>query len=249
MKAANSLSAYSWRFLGSLIVGLILPVFIVIVVCFCRLTAGWSNGSWTDEGIQGFSVFIGFIGFLFFSLNYWSDECHIFVTKLRAGTVIYSKITQKVEEVLDKVTYLRDTHPVLGESYLVTRIAESGSLRIVAHPVTSNPKVRDIICQLQLKVMEETVAGFQRVIHFAGEDKFGRAYLSQPSYCESGLGWGDAVKSLLYDFIEVHSRDLAELYNPLNKEHQERFARLVHGFFDQRLAESGLTIESCTFSL
>lgn len=60
---------------------------------------------------------------------------------------------------------------------------------------------------------------------------------------------GEQVLSLTYEFNNAHSRDLEEFYNPLDGEQQAKFNKLVEPWFNERLAEYGLSAKSSGFSI
>lgn len=115
-------------------------------------------------------------------------------------------------------------------------------------PISDNPKVRKLIYStefipetgtptqenmLQLVTKATTITGHNRVNdNITLEDALSR--------------W---LKSHLYEFNEKMSRDLARLYNPLDKGQQEAFMVLLREYFAPILAGSGLKLARCSFDL
>ncbi len=242
----NNWSVFLWRFFGSSIVGLILPVFVGLFCCLFRCLDGWKSHHWTTEGLWSYLAITGTFGFVFFCLNFWSEHAHIFVTRLENGIIIYDKAkgNLRVIRVLDRVIFVRDNHPFLSDLFKLFVMYERHGGEVTVHPVTANPKVRDITCYLCLKVEAMTVENLNRVIRFVGFDHLGFAY----SWSESA-DLSDVARSLLYDFAEAYSRDLGTLFNPLNEDQQARFKEWLTAFVNPKLAGSGLVVDSCSFSI
>jgi hypothetical protein len=98
-------------------------------------------------------------------------------------------------------------------------------------PVTPNPKVRHLTYLVKL----------------SGR---GTPQSAQEFYREFGTGhptWRRFVQSLLYDFNEAHSKELAELFNPHEEEQQRRFKSLIRGFLDPKLEGRGLFLMESGF--
>jgi hypothetical protein len=247
MKGGNSKSVFCWRFFGSFLLGIIPAVLFGGCIIMARFSIGWNQYPWTTEGISSFCLVVGMLGLLIFGTNFWSQTSHIFVIRLNAGTIIYDEVAGSIRELLDKDTFFRDKNPVFNkDNYRIISVASNNyDQTLTVHPVTANPKVRDITCSLSLGLIEETITGFGQVIKFIGLTKIGSDWYSN----RQRFNWDVFTKSLLYDFAEACSKELAELYNPLNEEQQERFKKLIQGFVKPRLVGSGLKIDSCSFSI
>ena len=98
-------------------------------------------------------------------------------------------------------------------------------------PVTENPKVRHLKYSLG--------------IVFRGTPELARQYYLRFPSIEAAQTF---VKSLLYEFNEAHSKELAKFYNPLDSDQQSAFAALVTQFLVPKLAEVGITIKSAGFN-
>lgn len=171
------------------------------------------------------------------------------LTEVEAGTIILDKENRKVVEVQNEDVILTRSHPIFNERYQSLTINERQCVSVTVHPMTGNPKVRNITCKLILKVKEMSCENLQVLFDFlhlhemwrVGRD-YGSKYLGKTE-----VVWEDPVQSMLYDFCNAHSRELSELFNPMRKEQQEQFQKLVHVYFDPLLANSGLEIKSCSF--
>lgn len=171
------------------------------------------------------------------------------LAKVRAGTIVLDKETRKVVEVQVEDVVLLKNHPIFGERYQFLVLDDKQGFSTTVHPVTENPKVRDITCRLVLKIKERSCQNLQALFDFlhlhkmwkVGRDS-GFTHLG-----ETEVVWETPAVSMLYDFCNAHSRELSDLFNPLRKDQVERFESMVHDYFDPLLAHSGVEIESCEF--
>jgi len=99
-------------------------------------------------------------------------------------------------------------------------------------PISANPKVRDLQYIISVMRKEEGLDSFLAMKR--KEEKFGESVDFRCKY-------------LLCEFVEENGRQLAELYNPYDKEQQEKFGDLVREYFDPRLAEYGCKVKDASF--
>jgi hypothetical protein len=103
-------------------------------------------------------------------------------------------------------------------------------------PITSNPKVRSLSYDLTV-VPILTPAGIKnhQTLFFYGKTK--------------ERNQNNFVTSLLYDFNEEQSKELAKFFNPLKKEQQDGFKNLLEESMGEKLELVGLKIGSAKFRL
>ena len=171
------------------------------------------------------------------------------LAEIRAGTIILDDETKKVVEVRNEDVVLIKNHPYFGVRYQFLCISNEQSIQVSVHPLTENPKVRDITCVLDLKIEANSCSGLQTLFDYLRLNDVWevRVYEEFRSLVKGEIVWDTPAKSMLHDFCNAHSRSLSELFNPFRKEQQEEFKRLVHTYFDPLLAQSGIKIESCQF--
>lgn len=123
----------------------------------------------------------------------------------------------------------------------------SAEVIITAHPITENPKVRSLRYTIDADTRKDpsSLLRFEKAGNFQSKKYLGEdvnfTYQQQVLHRK--------VKSLLYEFNEANSKELAKLYNPLDNSQQERFRKLVSGFFDSQLDEMGAHITLARFEI
>lgn len=115
-------------------------------------------------------------------------------------------------------------------------------VNIGVHPITENPKVRSFRYFVEIKtrptikdrlLLEKEIG---KVSNYAGQSG-------------SYLPLAVCVKSMLYEFNEKHSKELAMFYNPLDESQQIEFNKLLVGDVGDKIAQMGAYIVSAKFSL
>jgi hypothetical protein len=94
-------------------------------------------------------------------------------------------------------------------------------------PITPNPKVRQFYYKVQL-------------IHFGTPEAW-------MDFQRNGTRVD--VASLLYDFQNDHSKELAEFSNPRRPEQQAKFSNMIRAYLDPYLKNAGTRIQSVSFDL
>ena len=103
--------------------------------------------------------------------------------------------------------------------------------------VTENPKVRRIHYEL-----------FARVKYPA--DFYIKEYrrsFSRENEADDELR--KLVDYQIYDFNNIHSKELAQFYNPLDEEQNKQLKELLESYFNERLAEDGVEVVFQKFSV
>lgn len=107
------------------------------------------------------------------------------------------------------------------------------SFAMRAHPITANPKVRNLAYQVDTRVVD-----FNKFYR-------GRAV----SQVDAGSELQHLTRKTLFEFNEQHSKELAAFYNPLDELQQARFGTLLTSFAQPILAEHGITIALTRFDI
>ncbi len=115
-------------------------------------------------------------------------------------------------------------------------------------PITANPKVRKLKYEIQFSSGTGSVTAehmLQLVRQATKVSKQGR--VDGDRTLEAVLErW---LKYHLYNFNEATSRQLAELFNPLDDQQQKAFWDLVNEYFEPIVAGSGLMVHRANFNL
>lgn len=107
-----------------------------------------------------------------------------------------------------------------------------GQVKTHLHPITENPKVRD----LHYDVVTE-LAGTDQTALQAAYDRW------------HGGHWSQEVERILYDINELRSRELSVFFNPLDPDQQERFRAVIEEDLVPRIAPLGLKVSHVSFWL
>lgn len=142
-----------------------------------------------------------------------------------------------------------------GQSYsAVPRndTAVYGEVRVI----TDNPKVREIHYNLQTRIIDLNV-WFSRPqrrelkrVNTSGGSMIGTGWYGvtrQPTTVDEEIG--KTVITLLFEFNEAHSRDLARFYNPLDPQQSENLKQLLEPWLNERLAADGIRVSYDSFSI
>lgn len=157
---------------------------------------------------------------------------HVFLTKtVSTGDVLIKRKNKEVIEILKEIKHFWIWE--LKEYDIFLPFTPSAAME--THPITANPKVRQMKYRISTKV-SDSIASMQLFYSFQKEKK----------------GWWEQskfLKRMLFNFNEEHSKDLAELFNPLEPTQQEKFTALVKGYLNPKLALVGLEVKETEFSL
>jgi hypothetical protein len=222
---------------------------LVGVVGLASVAGKWQWSEWP----RWFSIITMSVGTIVSTVIYFNvKESAVpfgkWLMEIEAGTIVFDQKTGKIEGVLTQNVGLFKDHFVFGERYLFLKITEVCDAAITVHPITSNPKVRNITCHLVLRIRGQDEKNLQKVFDFVNSYNMWRVgntdYLGR-----SIVIWTDPIQSLLCDFVNTCSSELSDLYNPWKEDRQDKFGRLVHTYFDPFLDESGIEIKGCSFSV
>jgi hypothetical protein len=114
--------------------------------------------------------------------------------------------------------------------------------------LTDNPKVRTINHSISVRLADPAKfynsAPNRKMLHWGKRSGF------QPdgtSSTEEQIGL--AILNRVYDFNNAHSRDLAQLFNPLEAAQQKAYRALLTEFLGAPLANDGLVITEASFGV
>ena len=97
-------------------------------------------------------------------------------------------------------------------------------------PITPNPKVRKISYKVNFIAKASNKVAFRALSQWVRE-KFNH-FLSPTSYAIE-----QRLQYELYEFNEANSKEIAEFYNPMDKEQQSRFKELISQFLRAKAPE------------
>ncbi len=115
----------------------------------------------------------------------------------------------------------------------VPRLNNGFDLKMSAHPITENPKVRNLKYFVTVKIID--------LAKYFGKEDVARVLRDNDAEY-----W---VRKTLYDFNEAKSPELGRFYNPLDKEQELQFRTLLHEFVNPQVAEHGLRVAFVKFEL
>lgn len=132
---------------------------------------------------------------------------------------------------LDETTDGAD--PLAWAACLIRYSKRWTEVSLSAHPITENPKVRALRIKVTIwtRGEPEDILALERTIGVLPFD-----FQSDASFCPLE----EPLKSLLYEFIEKHSKDLGRFYNPCSKEQQEGFQKLALDYLREHLQKMGI---------
>lgn len=106
---------------------------------------------------------------------------------------------------------------------------------MTAHPITENPKVRSLRYLITVKSHPgpENVLKLEQIMGKQTNDNLLHT----------------RVQSLLYEFNERNSKQLALLYNPLDDTQQNEFSKLLREFMAKPLEDSGAYVYTAAFDM
>ncbi|MDP3992904.1 MAG: hypothetical protein Q8Q05_01680 [bacterium] len=167
---------------------------------------------------------------------------------LQPGTYVFNKEGKLLEEVKEGQALWRWAPTARGRYIVQAGPFYATTYEMKVQPITSNPKVRDLHYEVGVAIRSGTDAYSRFLATFGDPGLDGDPMSGRPLRLESEKA-RTFVRSLLYDFNEEHSRDLAEYYNPLDETQQAKFASLVRPYLKDKLTAVGLEIRSIRFSL
>ncbi len=114
------------------------------------------------------------------------------------------------------------------------------------NPITTNPKVRDLryVVHIQVKENPQARLSFLKTCVAFGSTK---GTLDGSGNHVAPPGLTAYLTYHLYEFNEAKSKELAELYNPLDANQQSRFAAMVVNFLSETLSRAGCEVVSAGF--
>lgn len=133
------------------------------------------------------------------------------------------------------------------DDYDLLPLAESLTASMSLHPITINPKVRDLRYEVAIEcggspedllLCQQAIQPFPKQLYEGGVNEHHRFTQLKP--------W---LEYQLYEFNEQHSVEAAKFYNPLDQNQQEQFQKLLEGFLGPRLQSAGARFISANFSL
>jgi hypothetical protein len=115
-------------------------------------------------------------------------------------------------------------------------------------PITANPKVRNLEYQVNFDLRPEycelTPASVQKLWDLRPNWKYWKT-----NYHTMNLEVGKQIRSQLYEFGEVKSKEISIFYNPEDDKQQLAFAKLLKEFMRESMDNSPFMITGVLFSL
>lgn len=184
----------------------------------------WLNGrAWIGPGILLLIVATS----AFSAVGYYSRV-------LRPKDVLIDKYNGNLEFVYKK---RREWKSALIGYVVAQRGSYDVEKNMSVSPVTDNPKVRKILYDVQLRARLSSEESFRQWFEFLTKDR--RIPITDLEYM-----WACIKKVLeyeLYEFQNARSKEIAELYNPLDQKQQQKFEELVISFLSPTL--KGLEVQ------
>ncbi len=120
------------------------------------------------------------------------------------------------------------------KDYEMVALNRKFSVNASLHPITNNPKVRDL--------------NYSVTIELEGTSEAALLWTKsmESSRADNGRVW---LKYHLNEFSETYSRELSVLYNPLDANQQTAFRALLETFMQPRLQNTGARITESRFYL
>jgi hypothetical protein len=191
-------------------------------------------------GMEKFALVVSMVLFMaLFSailLLIMCSEDYVLVAKICRGSILVLREGQKtrVMKIFEKDEFFMRKDKIFFKPLEMIDIPVIGTARITVHPITENPKIRNISCCVKV-IANREIAVLQQLIDVWG--------------IENTSSWEKKIQSFLYDFAEKFSIQLGKFFNPMNNEQQEEFERMVHDFFDGKILSAGLVIKSASFDI
>lgn len=158
------------------------------------------------------------------------------------GTVFFDSQGNKIGQVPSGKVLRAGLQPA-GTHFVVGELSDqrhwSWEVGMAVTPITPNPKVRKLAYTVTVGTAVPDAAFADFLTVFGVPSK----------YSPMDYQIRERVQFLLYEFNEVHSKELAAFYNPLDPQQQQKFTELLRQYLAVELAKMGLTLESATFSL
>jgi hypothetical protein len=146
-------------------------------------------------------------------------------------TVLVTKDRTQVKEVFPYPKQMWTFDPALAGHDLVP-YKSNGAKSMTLHPITDNPKVRNLTYQVRVKKASlfDTSGRWEAVL------------------LPFNLDVDTWLEYQLYEFNEMHSKKAARFYNPLDTKQQAEFASMVEEFLKPHLEAMGGSLVSVSFS-
>ncbi len=119
------------------------------------------------------------------------------------------------------------------------------------HPITENPKVRSLryFVRVETGRTVEDVLLLEKSTGFQVSDIRNVSNGQNSDASGNFTPLGTKTKSLLYEFNDKHSKELALYYNPLDASQQIGFSNLVTGYLQEPLSQMGAHVTHVEFKL
>jgi len=155
----------------------------------------------------------------------------IFTISIAPQTVLARPDSMEIVASFNSLTFLWRTDDRLKNvvQYSYKSIDTFTDMKL--HPVTENPKVRDLTYNVMVKT---------------ADNPEGAVLYQRTTKGEPPQQW---VKRQLYEFNEQYSKKLAVFYNPLYDQQQREFDQLVREFLEPRCRAVGLRYDHAAFAL
>lgn len=200
--------------------------------------------------IQALAIIVGIANLIVLAIwlvelmAFGSPGSHVFYRVVEAGTIVvrYDMSNQpNVNKILNTHEfYWNNDYPYYRYhqfySYRLYDPLYSNSTRVKTTLIVDggeDKKVRQMTCWLYVDPPRD-IKGVEKLMVALG-DKFPK--------------FDQVIETMLYDFCEEKSKELAGLFNPLRPEQQETFQTLLAEWLAPKLEPFGLTYKSSNFSL
>jgi len=157
--------------------------------------------------------------------------------EVKAGSLLVDTSRALDSQVV--TIYRENQHIFDGDGRLCEpyRIVETDSMQttagIIVHPITDNPKVRDLRCQVEIALppLDDRSDWNSMLVELNGDEP------------------ATYAKRLMYEFAEKRSRELSQFYNPLDDGQQQKFRFMVEDDLTHPLLQAGLGFKTARFDL
>ena len=225
-------------------------IFGIFVVMLCIATFIWA-GKKNKPVMITISLLASIASILLFAASAGRERPGFWLFHL-PGTYAYDRAGQLKATVGDGEAMWIWT-PVIRGWEVAQAEDEVLSTTMKLHPITDNPKVRDLSYDLVVTVGDDPSAmgryigrfGEIRTTHLSHE-------MGLTPVHKSRLASNDAsrwLRSLLREVNEHHSIGLSDFYNPEDDAQQRKFAAFMEYLVKDDLATVGLELRSATFDL
>lgn len=199
-------------------------LFSVLLALICRFLLG---------GDRGYQIVMGMLIAVFVTLGIGT----LGFQRVTPGSLLVSpgsSMMDPVISVFETPVYLSRWDGRLHEPFKIVDVSQLATqVDLVAHPITDNPKVRNLSCQVEiiLPPLGDRSQWNAMWVELQGKDP------------------ATYAKRLLYDFAEKRSRELSRFYNPLDDVQQQEFRFMVEDDLTHPLLQAGLGFKTARFDL